>query len=253
MSSSRRSGSNTIFVGKLSSRVREEDLRDEFRRYGRIRDIDFRRQRGFAFIEYNSSSDAKQAVEDMNGQRFEDTRIVVQYKENRSDRNRRGPTTVDVCYNCGRKGHWANECKEGNWNNRCYRCGKSGHLKKECSLSRTPSSRRESPRRSRRNRSQSGSKSKSVSDSRSRSRSKDKNRDKKRRQSYSKSSSRSKSSRSSRRSYSSSKSRASSSRSKSRSSNSSKENNKNQRKSMSESRSRRNSNDNRSSSPPKQN
>ncbi|KAL4503331.1 hypothetical protein ABPG72_000937 [Tetrahymena utriculariae] len=249
MSSSRRSSSNTIFIGKLSSRVREEDLRDEFRRYGRIRDIDFRRQRGFAFIEYSSSSDAKQAVEDMDGQRFEDTRIVVQYKENRSDRNRRGPSTVDVCYNCGRKGHWANECKEGNWNNRCYRCGKSGHLKKECSLSRTPSSRRESPRRSRRNRSQSGSKSKSVSDSRSRSRSNDK----KRRQPYSKSSSRSKSSRSSRKSYSSSKSRASSSRSKSRSSNSSKENNKNQRKSMSESRSRRNSNDNRSSSPPKQN
>lgn len=61
------SGGNTIFIGKLSSRVREDDLRDEFRRYGRIRDIDFRRHRGFAFVEYNSSSDARNAVEDMDG------------------------------------------------------------------------------------------------------------------------------------------------------------------------------------------
>ena len=71
---------NVVFIGKLSSRVREDDLRDEFRRYGRIRDVDFRRHRGFAFIEYNSSSDARAAVEEMDGQRFEDTRIVVQFK-----------------------------------------------------------------------------------------------------------------------------------------------------------------------------
>lgn len=58
---------NVIFIGKLSSRVREDDLRDEFRRYGRIRDIDFRRHRGFAFIEYSSSSDARSAVKEMDG------------------------------------------------------------------------------------------------------------------------------------------------------------------------------------------
>lgn len=57
----------TVFIGKLSSRVREDDLRDEFRRYGKIRDIDFRRHRGFAFIEYNNSSDARGAVEEMDG------------------------------------------------------------------------------------------------------------------------------------------------------------------------------------------
>ena len=71
---------NVVFIGKLSSRVREDDLRDEFRRYGRIRDIDFRRHRGFAFVEYNNSSDARAAVEEMDGQRFEDARIVVQFK-----------------------------------------------------------------------------------------------------------------------------------------------------------------------------
>jgi len=58
---------NVVFIGKLSSRVREDDLRDEFRRYGRIRDIDFRRHRGFAFVEYNNSSDARAAVEEMDG------------------------------------------------------------------------------------------------------------------------------------------------------------------------------------------
>lgn len=78
--SSSSSGLTTVFIGKLHSRMREDDLRDEFRRYGRIRDLDFHRHRGFAFIEYYSSSDARAAVDEMDGQRFDDTRIVVQFR-----------------------------------------------------------------------------------------------------------------------------------------------------------------------------
>lgn len=34
---------NSIFVGKLSGRMRTRELEDEFNRFGRIRDIDFRK------------------------------------------------------------------------------------------------------------------------------------------------------------------------------------------------------------------
>jgi len=47
------SKSNTaIFVGKLSSRIREQDLEDEFSKYGKIKYIELKRHRGFAFVEY---------------------------------------------------------------------------------------------------------------------------------------------------------------------------------------------------------
>ena len=53
------SKSNTsIFVGKLPHDCREKDLEEEFGKYGKIKDIDFKRNRGFAFIEYSHSDDA---------------------------------------------------------------------------------------------------------------------------------------------------------------------------------------------------
>merc|ERR1711981_224235 len=117
---------------------------DEFKKFGKIRDIDFHKDKGFSFIEYYNYNDARDAVDDMHGRRMDGNRVVVEFKgdDKKRNRDRRGPDTKDVCYNCGRKGHWANECREGDWRNRCYRCGKGGHLKRDCSLSRTPSSRR---------------------------------------------------------------------------------------------------------------
>jgi arginine/serine-rich splicing factor 7 len=57
-----RSDNKTLFVGKLSSRIHESDLEAEFVRYGKIRDIDYRKHRGFAFIEFSHSSDAYEAL-----------------------------------------------------------------------------------------------------------------------------------------------------------------------------------------------
>lgn len=37
------SNKNSIFIGKLSGRMRTHELEDEFNRFGRIRDIDFRK------------------------------------------------------------------------------------------------------------------------------------------------------------------------------------------------------------------
>lgn len=37
------SSRHSIFVGRLSGRMRTHELEDEFRRFGRIKDIDFRK------------------------------------------------------------------------------------------------------------------------------------------------------------------------------------------------------------------
>jgi len=130
-----------VYIAKLSSHVRERDLAEKFEKYGDIRRVQLKN--GYAFIEYYDCRDAEYAVERMDGKLFEGQRIVVQpsmgkrrgregYKERDGDRRdrgdrgdrgysrerrrdpdrKRGPQPDDVCYNCGGKGHWVNECGE---------------------------------------------------------------------------------------------------------------------------------------------
>ncbi|CAD8141996.1 unnamed protein product [Paramecium pentaurelia] len=161
--------SRQIYVGRLGQKITREDLQKEFQRYGKIKDIDLRSTH--AFIEFEGRDDAKKAISQMDGKRIG------------GDHNRHlganGPTARDVCFNCGRKGHWANDCKEGDLRDTCYRCYQKGHLRKDCPKSRTPSVTRKSRRDTKKRRSTSSSKS---SDSSSRSRRRSRNQRKTRHQ-----------------------------------------------------------------------
>jgi len=127
-----------IYIAKLSPSVREKDLAEKFEKYGDIRKIQVKT--GYAFIEYYDSRDAEYAVYKMDGRTFEGEKIVVQPSmgkrrdrnefRDRGDRERgergdrgdsrerrradpdrkRGPQPEDICFNCGGKGHWTNEC-----------------------------------------------------------------------------------------------------------------------------------------------
>ena len=59
----------------------------------------------YAFVEYEDSHQAEDAIHDMDGKRVDSHKLIVQ--EALSGKKRpHGPAREDVCYNCGKKGHW---------------------------------------------------------------------------------------------------------------------------------------------------
>ncbi len=74
-----------------------------FAKYGKIASINMKRDYGF--IEYEDKNQAMDAIKAMDGQKIDGHRIIVQ--QALVDRRKlRGPEHADICYNCGRRGHW---------------------------------------------------------------------------------------------------------------------------------------------------
>ena len=122
-------------------------------------------KKGFGFVEFYDHEDAKDAVDQMNGEITEvRSKIVVEMAEDRTnnrERPTRGPQKNDKCFNCGGKGHWANECKNGS---RCRRrSSTSSSSRSSSSRSRHKKSKKNKHRRRRRSPSSSSSSSRSSS------------------------------------------------------------------------------------------
>mmetsp|Transcript_14701 Transcript_14701/g.28453 ORF Transcript_14701/g.28453 Transcript_14701/m.28453 type:complete len:303 (+) Transcript_14701:260-1168(+) len=106
--------SRTIYVGNLPLDVKERELDDVFYKCGRIVEIDLKlppRPPGFAFIEFESSYDADEAVKRRDGYDFDGYRLRVEIARGRGgrdrggrgggrggrDRGKPGPRNMDLC------------------------------------------------------------------------------------------------------------------------------------------------------------
>lgn len=69
--------STQIFIGKLPGKVTDNDLEYEFRKFGKIKNVLLKK--GYAFIEYETLDDSKEAVRAMDGHNFEGSKIVVEH------------------------------------------------------------------------------------------------------------------------------------------------------------------------------
>jgi cold-inducible RNA-binding protein len=75
--------SNKLFVGNISFKMTEDDLRNLFEQTGKVlsvaipTDRDTGRKRGFAFVEMENMDEAQAAIEQFNGKTIDGREIVV--------------------------------------------------------------------------------------------------------------------------------------------------------------------------------
>ena len=73
------------------------DLREEFDRYGRLKDVWVARNPpGFAFIEFEDDRDARDAVKDMDGRYILDKRVRVEHSRRGGARGARAPESTSA-------------------------------------------------------------------------------------------------------------------------------------------------------------
>ncbi len=84
-----------LYIGGLSFSTTEDQIRDEFAKFGVvesvtvIRDRDSDRSRGFGFVEMSSDTEANEAIKGLNDTTLDGRQITVNYARERTDRGGR--------------------------------------------------------------------------------------------------------------------------------------------------------------------
>ncbi|KAI9341538.1 hypothetical protein DFJ73DRAFT_778831 [Zopfochytrium polystomum] len=96
-----------LYVGHLPRNFPRRDLEDIFSKYGRILSCEIK-QGGFAFIEFQDTRDAEDAISALDGYRLDGERITVEW-------SRRSTAGSSACFLCGEPGHWASVVSLVTW------------------------------------------------------------------------------------------------------------------------------------------
>lgn len=86
-----------LYIGNLSSKVTEDDLRANFSGAGKVLSVNIIKDRlsglskGFGFVEMESEEEAKEAIQKFNGGELDGNTIVVSEAKPKKDRDRGRP------------------------------------------------------------------------------------------------------------------------------------------------------------------
>ncbi|GAV05048.1 hypothetical protein RvY_15236 [Ramazzottius varieornatus] len=85
----RRMSNSRVYVGNLPPDVRERDIEDVFRKYGRVQHCDLRTNKGppFAFVDFEDKRDAEDAVHGRDGYDLDGYKIRVEFPRALRDRD----------------------------------------------------------------------------------------------------------------------------------------------------------------------
>ncbi|KRZ28913.1 Serine/arginine-rich splicing factor 4 [Trichinella pseudospiralis] len=107
--------STRVYVGQLTSDIRENDLENFFKGYGRIREITLKN--GYGFVEFDERRDADDAVHDLNGKPLMGEKIRVEMAH-RFSRDR---------FSSSRGGGFRGRHNDRGYDRSGFRHGGSGH------------------------------------------------------------------------------------------------------------------------------
>ncbi|XP_073483776.1 serine/arginine-rich splicing factor 7 [Aquarana catesbeiana] len=159
----RYSGEAKVYVGNLGTGAGKGELERAFSYYGPLRTVWIARNPpGFAFVEFEDTRDAEDAVRGLDGKVICGSRVRVELstgmpRRSRYDRPpaRRPFDPSDRCYECGEKGHYAYDCqrysrrRRSRSRSRSHSRSRGRRYSRSRSRSRGRRSRSASPRRSR--------------------------------------------------------------------------------------------------------
>ncbi|XP_029480938.1 serine/arginine-rich splicing factor 7-like isoform X6 [Oncorhynchus nerka] len=114
----RNGGDTKVYVGNLGTGAGKGELERAFGYYGPLRTVWIARNPpGFAFVEFEDTRDAEDAVRGLDGKLISGSRVRVELSTGMPRRSRyeRAPTnrpfdSNDKCYECGERGHYAYDC-----------------------------------------------------------------------------------------------------------------------------------------------
>jgi len=99
----------SLFVGRISSQVRKEDLEELFSKYGHLKRCDSKGS--FAFVTFEESKDAEEAIKECNGKDWNGSNMIVEWTK-RNNNSSSSDRRESRCYVCQTRGHYARDCKK---------------------------------------------------------------------------------------------------------------------------------------------